>query len=90
MDAARRPPGRALGGRRRRARRRRAPGLALTRFLAGMLFGVPPTDAAVFASVATLLGGVAIVSGCIPALHASRIEPAASLRGESGASLRGE
>ena len=53
---------------------------ATTRFLASRLYGVTPTDPAVFASVA---GGAALLAAlacAIPAFGAARSDPTASLR----------
>lgn len=54
----------------------------LTRLLASFLYGVTPTDAATFAAAPVLMSLVAIASGLIPALHASRTNPATVLRQE--------
>lgn len=56
--------------------------LGLTRFMQGMLYGVTPQDAATFASVPLLFGGVALVACWIPAMRAARVRPAVALRGE--------
>jgi len=56
--------------------------LALTRFLASILFEVKPTDPMTFALVAALLLGVAILSCLIPARRAMRIDPMVALRCE--------
>jgi predicted permease len=48
---------------------------ALTRFLASLLYGTAPTDAATFAAVALLLAGVATVAGYLPARRAAAIDP---------------
>jgi putative ABC transport system permease protein len=57
-----------------------AAAFGLTRFLANFLFGVRPWDPLVFAAVPVLLAVVALFSVCIPALRATRIDPAAALR----------
>ena len=54
--------------------------LALTRSLSTLLFGVSPTDPAVFISVGALLGCVAFVACCVPAHRATRLDPVAALR----------
>jgi putative ABC transport system permease protein len=54
----------------------------LTRFMAGMLYGVPRTDPLTFLSVAAGLVGVALLASLVPALRATRLDPATALRGE--------
>ena len=49
--------------------------LALTRFLASLLFGTAPTEVAIFAAVALLLGGVATAATYLPARRAAEIDP---------------
>jgi putative ABC transport system permease protein len=53
-----------------------------TRFLAGLLFGVAPTDAATFVSAAGLITGVACLAVSLPAWRATRIDPIRTLRAE--------
>jgi putative ABC transport system permease protein len=53
-----------------------------TRALRGMLFGVAPTDAAVYAALALLLGAVALLACWLPARRAVRVDPMVALRAE--------
>jgi putative ABC transport system permease protein len=52
----------------------------LSRFLASILFGVEPRDAAVFATVPMILALVAVMAVLIPAYRASRVDPLVALR----------
>ena len=56
--------------------------IALSRFAASLMYGVEPTDAAVFASVACVLGAMALVAALIPARRATRIDPLVALKAE--------
>jgi predicted permease len=54
--------------------------LALTRLLAGQLYGVRAADPVSFAAAALLMAAVALGSSAIPARRAARLDPLATLR----------
>jgi ABC-type antimicrobial peptide transport system permease subunit len=54
----------------------------LTRFLGSLLFGVEPTDAATFASMAALLMAIAVMAAWLPARRVMRVDPVTALREE--------
>ena len=56
--------------------------VALSRFVASLVFGVPPTDPLTFTAVALLLVVVGIVANTLPAYRATRVEPVQTLREE--------
>jgi ABC-type lipoprotein release transport system permease subunit len=47
-----------------------------------MLFGLSPIDPGTYAGVSVLLIGVALAASGLPALRASRLQPAEALREE--------
>ena len=56
--------------------------LLLSRLMAGMLYGVRPTDPATFAAVGIVLGLAALAATGVPARGATRIDPMVALRHE--------
>ncbi len=56
--------------------------IALTRFLATLLFGVTPTDSVTFVAVSAVFFVIAMIASLIPALRATRVDPLIALRYE--------
>ena len=54
--------------------------LLVTRGMASLLFGVPPTDLATFLTIALLLATVAWLAAFLPARRAARVDPMVALR----------
>jgi putative ABC transport system permease protein len=54
--------------------------LLVTRGMASMLFGVPPTDLVTFLTIALLLSTVAWLAAFLPARRAARVDPMVALR----------
>jgi ABC-type lipoprotein release transport system permease subunit len=59
-----------------------AAALALSRLMAGMLFGVTPTDPLTFGLVSAGLVLVALAAAVVPTWRALRVDPATTLRSE--------
>ncbi len=53
--------------------------VVLTRFMAGLLVGVPALDPVTFVAVGLLLGGVAMVAAGVPAWRAAEVSPMEAL-----------
>jgi ABC-type antimicrobial peptide transport system permease subunit len=53
---------------------------AVTRLMAGLLYGIEATDPLTFTSVALVLGATAFAACCIPAWRAMRVNPVDALR----------
>jgi putative ABC transport system permease protein len=54
----------------------------VSRVLSSLLFGISPRDPMTFATVAGLLGVVALVACALPAWRATRVDPLKALRVE--------
>ena len=57
-------------------------GVAVTRLLSGMLFGLNPLDPVTFGTVGGALAAVAVLASWVPARRALRVDPTVSLRSE--------
>ena len=55
---------------------------ALSRVLAGFLFGIPPIDPITFAATTVLFAAIGLAACYVPVLRATRIDPTQALRYE--------
>jgi ABC-type antimicrobial peptide transport system permease subunit len=59
-----------------------AGGIALSRYLSSLFFGVSPANPATYVEVALLMIGIALVACLLPAWRAIRVNPMVALRYE--------
>lgn len=59
-----------------------AAAMALRKLIAGLLFGVSPSDAPTLAGVVLIMLAVAVIASLVPAIRAARIDPMQVLRDE--------
>jgi putative ABC transport system permease protein len=57
-------------------------GIALSRYLASLFFGVSPANPATYLEVALLMIAIALIACLLPALRAIRVNPMTALRYE--------
>jgi ABC-type antimicrobial peptide transport system permease subunit len=56
--------------------------LAVTRLMAGLLYGVSPTDVATLGAVTALLALATLAANYVPARRAARVDPLVALRND--------
>jgi putative ABC transport system permease protein len=59
-----------------------AAGLAVSRLIGSILYGVSPTDPITYAAVVAIVVGVALLACVAPAIRAARVDPLLALRAE--------
>jgi putative ABC transport system permease protein len=59
-----------------------AGGVALSRYLSSLFFGVSPANPATYVEVALLMMGIALIACLLPAWRAIRVNPMVALRYE--------
>jgi ABC-type antimicrobial peptide transport system permease subunit len=59
-----------------------AAAIVSARLVAGMLYGVAPSDPVTYIGAAMLLGAASLAATAIPALRAARVDPTLTLRAE--------
>jgi ABC-type antimicrobial peptide transport system permease subunit len=57
-------------------------GVAGSRIVSGLLYGIAPTDAITFGLVAVVLLAAALLAGFVPARRAARVDPMIAMRGD--------
>ena len=55
---------------------------AVSRMLAGLLYGIAPTDALTYVIVSVVLLATALAAGWLPARRAARVDPLIAIRGD--------
>ena len=60
-----------------------AGGVAVTRVMSALLFGVGPMDPMTYAAVSVALAAVALLATYLPARRASRVDPVVALRADT-------
>ena len=53
-----------------------------SRMLAGLLYGIAPTDALTYVIVSVVLLATALAAGWLPARRAARVDPLIAIRGD--------
>jgi putative ABC transport system permease protein len=59
-----------------------ASGLAVTRLMSSLLYGVSPADVSIYALVTIILSGAALIATYVPARRAMSVDPMVALRYE--------